>query len=96
MRYAQLDGQTVINVIELEEHLDEWDGYKVVPSDEAGPGDIYDGKVFTRPTVVEPEPTPPAPEERIAQLEAQIAMLAEKAGVSTEQLEAASQVEKAR
>lgn len=66
MRYAQLDGTTVINVIELEEPLEEWDGHPVVQSDEAGPGDTYDGKTFTRPEPIATEPVPPTPLEIIA------------------------------
>jgi hypothetical protein len=60
MRYAIIDGSTVVNVIDYDAAPDNPppgfdDPVIAVQSDTAGPGWLYDGKIFT-------DPTPPAPQ----------------------------------
>lgn len=55
MRKALIKDGAVLNVILIEEDFEYplGEGETLVDSDEASPGDTYDGKVFIRP---EPEP----------------------------------------
>ncbi len=51
----QMDGTTVLNVIEVDDGVTEWDGFPLLdpPTEPAGPGDDYDGTTVTQ------KPAPP-------------------------------------
>lgn len=55
MRFAVIDGETVVNVIEAEPGFT-LDGFKLIASKVAGPGWTYKGGKFTAPDPV-PAPT---------------------------------------
>ena len=63
----------------------EWDGYEVVPSDDAGPGDLWDGRKFNKPAEEVP-------------VKSRIEELAEKATLTTDDIAEAVKLllEKAR
>jgi len=70
MRYALIQDDTVVNVIEAEAWFaDTLEGYDdVIASDEAGIGWTWDGDEFAPPPQPpQPEPTPPTQEELLRQ-----------------------------
>lgn len=90
-RYAIVRDGTTENVV-VWDGESEWsapEGTLLVQSDEAAPGDIYDGKTFTRPEAVITEIAPTA-EEQIDVLTAQVALLAARSGVTSAELSAAA------
>lgn len=65
MRYAVIEGNSVINVIDAEEGF-ALDGYELVQSDTAGPGWVYENGVFSPPSLEQTDP--PSPVETPPQL----------------------------
>lgn len=63
MRYAVVRDNVVENVVEWDGESD-WiapEGTVLVQSEEASPGNSYDGKTFTPAAPVDPVPEPPTP-----------------------------------
>lgn len=77
-RYAVIRDGVVENVVVWDGESD-WsppEGALLVQSDEAGPGDGYDGKAFTRPEPAPADPPQPTIEEKYAALLAVVTQLA--------------------
>ena len=57
MRYAQIQNDKVVNVIELSEGASEWQGLLVIPSDTANIGDDFINGKIVKPSTPEHIPT---------------------------------------